>query len=187
MSCRIVEMDGGNGVADQQPVWCGDEICELRLSRAGGHVVQQLGSTKRFPSGMAPSPALIWPEPMPHAGHADSCEEVSMNWMRARVLVPIAIVGSLFMCNGQDMATATFDRILPTLALIIGRMPNSTSSGTGFCIWSNASKSYFLTNQHVIEGAREVLLRLQAFELPLSKALVKGRAARVPVFGVRHA
>ena len=98
-----------------------------------------------------------------------------MNWMRARVLVPMAIVGSLFMCNGQDTATATFERILPTLALIIGRMPNSTSSGTGFCIWSNASKSYFLTNQHVIEGASEVLLRLQAFELPRSKALVKGR------------
>ncbi len=43
-------------------------------------------------------------------------------------------------------------------------------------LWSTPSKSYFLTNRHVIEGASQVLLKLEALEKPgAPAALLKGR------------
>ena len=84
---------------------------------------------------------------------------------RLRVPAATLIAATIFMLSsgssGQG-STAAVDKILPTLALVVANKTNGESAtGTGFCFWSTASKSYFLTNHHVVDGASQVLLKLE--------------------------
>ena len=60
-------------------------------------------------------------------------------------------------------------RVLQSIALVVVPSPDpkaASSIGTGFCVWSTSTQSYFLTNYHVVKNAgfsgdkAEVLIKL---------------------------
>jgi S1-C subfamily serine protease len=101
----------------------------------------------------------------------------SMRLVMLRVGCLILLLTSVFQATGQD-ATVTVKKILPSLALIVATTDSPNAElGTGFCFWSTPTKSYVLTNRHVIEGAKEILVRPQGTsEFTQQKIFYKGRA-----------
>jgi S1-C subfamily serine protease len=98
-----------------------------------------------------------------------------MRLLAASVTLAALFFSSVFITKAQD-ASATTQKILPSLALIIASSAKTTELGTAFCFWSTPSKSYFLTNRHVVEGATEVQVRPQLGNgIGQPTALYKGR------------
>lgn len=79
----------------------------------------------------------------------------------------------------QDRAETVTRRVMASLALVI----SDGGSGTAFCFWSTSQKSYFLTDYHVVEGAREVRLLLERERSALGRF---PRATPGRVFPVPH-
>jgi S1-C subfamily serine protease len=82
--------------------------------------------------------------------------------MRVRIIAVLALAAAF---TGQTVAqdrSQAVGKVLPALALVIAPQTNNkdmVSTGTAFCFWSTTSKSYFVTNKHVIEGGSEILLQ----------------------------
>jgi S1-C subfamily serine protease len=60
--------------------------------------------------------------------------------------------------HAQDTVNTT-SQILQSLALVVAEKSKGIGLGTGFCFWSTSTKSYFVTNQHVISDSSGVFLR----------------------------
>jgi S1-C subfamily serine protease len=56
----------------------------------------------------------------------------------------------------QDSLVGTYARIRPALAMVVTKAGKNYAFGSAFCIASNDSASYFLTNRHVIKDASRV-------------------------------
>jgi S1-C subfamily serine protease len=64
-----------------------------------------------------------------------------------------------FEVRSQDNVKTT-ETIFSSLALVVNNQTNGeTSTGTAFCVYSTKFKSYFITNRHVIENSKEILVR----------------------------
>src|SRR5215470_3785661 len=75
------------------------------------------------------------------------------------VLALLTIFLWSFEVRSQDNAKLT-QTIFSSLALVINNQTNGEkSSGTAFCVYSTKFKSYFITNRHVIENSKEILVR----------------------------
>jgi S1-C subfamily serine protease len=81
--------------------------------------------------------------------------------IRDSILYCWAFIAALGAGTAQAQDTAATTRaIFSSLALVIDvRTDGGVSTGTAFCIYSTKFKSYFLTNQHVIDNSKELLLR----------------------------
>lgn len=58
--------------------------------------------------------------------------------------------------QGQTDISSAYEKVKLGLALIVNEKEGS--SGSGFCIYSNGSESYFITNHHVVGDANEVIV-----------------------------
>jgi S1-C subfamily serine protease len=98
-----------------------------------------------------------------------------------RIIAVLAVNAAL---TGQAIAqdrSQAVGKVLPALALVIAPQTNNkdmASTGTAFCFWSTTSKSYFVTNKHVIEGGSEILLQPYA----LSTTVNHGTLFKARVF-----
>jgi serine protease Do len=73
-------------------------------------------------------------------------------------LVVLFTIASTSRLLAQDHTVASvFAALKPSLAIVLA----GASAGTAFCVSSDASGSYFLTNAHVVKSATNVILFLQ--------------------------
>lgn len=76
----------------------------------------------------------------------------------------IAAVVTALLCpeivSADNSTVAIFERLKPSLAIVQSEAGGAVAMGTAFCVASDSSRSYFLTNNHVLIGDT-VHLRLQ--------------------------
>ena len=99
--------------------------------------------------------------------------------MLVRWMIPLLSLGLLFSSLallGQD-TPATVKKIIPSLAFVIApKDAVNAELGTAWCFWSTASKSYYITNHHVVMEDKEVFLRPEFLaDIGKPSPLVKGR------------
>lgn len=66
----------------------------------------------------------------------------------------------------------TYQKLKPSLAFVLTEDSQGLATGTAFCIGSNATTSYFLTNHHVVGDAGEIRLLLASGSKKLMTAKV---------------
>jgi TPR repeat protein len=74
----------------------------------------------------------------------------------------------------NDISTA-YNKVKPALALIMNE--EEASSGTGFCIYSNGTESYYVTNHHVVGDSNQVIVIRQ---YPRFERMVGAVIAKTP-------
>jgi V8-like Glu-specific endopeptidase len=62
---------------------------------------------------------------------------------------------------GDDQTANTYAKLKPSLALIVTQVGKNVITGTAFCVASNSSHSYFVTNRHVVAGQTQVSVIVQ--------------------------
>lgn len=78
------------------------------------------------------------------------------------ICVLLASLSPTQVATAQDSTPAIERRIYPSLALVVTLLEGGQlAKGTAFCFWSTRQKSYFLTDYHVVDGARGVFLALE--------------------------
>lgn len=75
------------------------------------------------------------------------------------LLVLLALLSS-GVAKADEDAVTTFENLKPSLAIVQSEAGGAVAMGTAFCIASDSTRSYFLTNDHVLIGDK-VRLRLQ--------------------------
>jgi S1-C subfamily serine protease len=87
--------------------------------------------------------------------------------------IAIPVLCSPARADTDSTVAATFERIRPSLAIIYSKSDKQRAAGTGFCIYSDATHSDFLTNSHVLVG-NDVIVEVSDGGMYIGRVLRRG-------------